>query len=158
MKTLTKKQMRDIRDAKVWIKNKPIIKIKEVVQMKNEKYFIDRFSDKRSFKKPSDIKLKFNLGDIVISKSKGICMIQNYGIYDNQYWVENGIFYQGDYIRDIIKKAPKGTANLFQKKYEKLFKRHLFRFFRKSGFGIFLKMARHYVFINNFYGLRKNAH
>lgn len=28
MKTLTKKQMRDIRDAKVWIKNKPIIKIK----------------------------------------------------------------------------------------------------------------------------------
>lgn len=40
------------------------------------------------FKKPAHIKLKYNVGDVVVMKEGNRAVITYFGIYDGQYWVE----------------------------------------------------------------------
>ena len=117
-------------------------------------YFITRFGEKTNLDKPKNKKLHFDLGQIVFSQSKGICMIQGYGVYDNQYWIETGIWHQSDYVTDITTCIKGKEKKRFVNNYLKLFKEYLYHYFSNSKcksykFAYFLAIAKHYIFIKN---------
>lgn len=111
------------------------------------KTFVNRFGERKPLKKPTDLKFDFSIGDVVLSASKGLCLIQGYGIYDNTYWVETGTFSASDWVFDVAKKASKSERSVFLTKYYSSFKNDMLNRFWPKGDPFHNQTAKHLTWI-----------